>query len=108
MAFEPISTMYFLNPFNRIGACMCTPTTVARRRLSKPYPSCHYLATARLKRSHGKDYRKQHKNCSSPVPVGLSVHPLSLIGNKQINVLQRQSRTAGGVFFYAIRVLNGL
>jgi hypothetical protein len=40
------------------------------------------------------------------VSVGLSMCPLSLLGNNSVKTFPRQRRIAGGVVFYAVRVVS--
>jgi hypothetical protein len=38
--------------------------------------------------------------------VGLSVYPLSLLGNGSVNTFPRQRRIVGGMVFYAVHVIS--
>jgi hypothetical protein len=38
--------------------------------------------------------------------VGVSIYPLSFLGNNSLKTFPRQRRIVGGVVFYAVRVLS--
>jgi hypothetical protein len=38
--------------------------------------------------------------------MGLSLYPLSLLGNNSVKTFLRQQRTVEGVVFYAVRVVS--
>jgi hypothetical protein len=71
------------------GSVKCIPPFIARQRLGKYDPA--ERNTANTKRIVGR--------------LCLCI-PLSLLGNNSVKIFQQQQRIAGGVVFYAVRVVS--
>jgi hypothetical protein len=95
MAPEPISTVYFINPF---------PLIVAGQRLRK-----HVTAgtnTYNHIRTVGRVVFYTVRVVPRGESVGLFVYPLSLLGNGSLSFVPRQRRIVGDVVFYGVRIIK--
>jgi hypothetical protein len=98
-ATEPISTMYFINPFHQFVCLYVYVSIVVRHR----YRGNEYKQRIQATIEELLDAVRALSKESLWVSL---CTPLTLLGNNSVTMFPRRQRIDGGVIFYAVRALS--